>query len=115
MEVTAYSRIAPRISRIKNKRPAYIPNKEDIDRLVEYTRKPREYPQSMPIATGKKYDYENKIRFIINGKVGEPCISKEDLSAYLLYLLKTTEPANTEDKEKLQYIKETMEQLLMEV
>lgn len=96
---------------MRNSSPTYIPSKEELDFLIEYTKKPRLYPQSIPSVTGRRYDYESKIKFVEGGKLGEPCISKEALYMYLSFIANTATPENEEQEKALEYIKAKLEKL----
>lgn len=97
--------------RMKNDNPKYIPSRDQVDFLIEYTKKLRLYPQSIPTSIGRKYDYESKIHFVEGSKLGEPLVSKETLYMYLLFLTETVTPETEEQEKDLEYIKEKMKEL----
>ena len=115
MKVTysEYQASSKALSRIKNEKPNYIPSMEEVDFLIEYTKKPRLYPQSIPTSMGRKYDYESKIRFVEGTKLGESCIEEESLCMYLLFLANTAIPENEEQEKNLEYIKAKLKELII--
>lgn len=93
--------------------PTYVPSPEDVDRIIEYTHKPRLYLQDVPVATGRKYEYESRIKFVEGSQIGEACIDEKDLCMYLLFILKTARPADEVAKANLEYIDKKLKEMLI--
>lgn len=108
-----YQRYQKKVSGIRNRLPSYVPTPEDVERLISYTKTPRKYLQNVPVTSGRKYEYENKIKFVKGGRIGEACIQEEDICMYLLFLLKTAKPKDQEGKENLEYIDKRLKEMLI--
>lgn len=108
-----YQKYQAKVSGLRNKMPTYVPSPEDVDRIIEYTHKPRLYLQDVPVATGRKYEYESRIKFVEGSQIGEACIDEKDLCMYLLFILKTARPADEVAKANLEYIDKKLKEMLI--
>ena len=112
MSYSEYLKYQDKVSGIRNKMPGYVPSPAEVERLISYTDKPRMYLQSNPPLTDCKFEYENKIKFVQGSRIGEPCISEENLCMYLLFLVKTVKPEDTEGEENKKYIEKRLKELM---
>jgi hypothetical protein len=108
-----YQKYQKKLSGLRNRIPSYVPTPEDVERMIEYTKKPRKYLQNVPVSSGRKYEYESKIKFVKGGRIGESCITEEDMCMYLLFLLKTAKPKDQKGIENLEYIDKRLKEMLI--
>lgn len=108
-----YQKCQLKVTGMRNKVPEYIPSPEDVDRLISYVHKPRLYLQNVPVSSGRKYEYESRIKFVEGGRIGEPCIEEKNLCMFFLFLLKTAKPKDEQSKENLAYIDKKLKEILI--
>ena len=113
MEYGDYLRAKNRVQKIKNIIPQFIPSPEEVDELVRLTKEIRTEHAKSQIAHGRRYEYENNIRLIEPGKVGETFISEEAMIMYLILIMQTAKPRNETDRQNLEYIDKYIKQTLI--